>query len=329
MHEDRRELAVVVRRLAAHAPRHVVQRMQRLVEIAGRRVLAVEDRQVLEVAVQLAADDVAQHGLAEIDGAIRRRAADVLEMDVEQRRIALDEHRDGAGALRRLAGAAARVLGDVGADDDRAAILGLEGQVAQRVLQRVDAAQARVLDLGDLAMARQRRAAARLQALVEHAFDDDGAGGVVGARLGAEPQEPDPVGVDVVAVDEPHDGRGGHRIDALRGAAHPEAMADDGAGLVPNVVGPATPRLEVYAVRWHVDGKAADTHFVGHRTPSSALVWRRCLGATVSLRARLYDKQVAITLAEHTGARRGGTPGRLERDSAGRMRASSAKMRLA
>ena len=197
---------------------------------------------------------------------------------VEQRRVALDEHRDGAGALRRLAGAAARVLGDVGADDDGAAVLGLEREVAQRVLQGVDAAQAGVLDLGHLAMARQRRPAARLEAFVEHAFDDDGAGGVVGARLGAEPQEADAARVDVVAIDEPHDGRGGHRVDALRGAAHPEAVADDGAGLVPDVVGPATPRLEVYAVRRHVDGKAADTHFVGHRTPSSALCRAPLLG---------------------------------------------------
>ena len=155
-------------------------------------------------------------------------------------------------------------------------------EVAQRVLQRVDAAQAGVLDLGYLAMARQRRTAARLEAFVEHAFDDDGAGGVVGARLGAEPQEANAVRVDVVVVDEPHDGRGGHRIDALRGPAHPKAVADDGAGLVPDVVRPATPRLEVYAVRRHVDGKAADTHFVGHRTPSSACAGRRCVGATVS-----------------------------------------------
>ena len=201
---------------------------------------------------------------------------------VQELRVALDEHRDGAGALRRLAGAAARVLGDVGADDDRAAILGLEREIAQGVLQGVHAAEARMLDLGHLAMARQRRAAAGLQALVEHAFDDDGAGGVVGARLGAQAQEADAVRVDVVPIDEPHDGRGGHRVDALRGAAHPEAMADDRTGLVPDVVGPATPRLEVYAVRRHVDGKAADTHLVGHRTPSSArglapLRWRHRL----------------------------------------------------
>ena len=104
------------------------------------------------------------HGLAEVDGAIRRGAADVLEVDRQQARVALDQHRDRAGALRRLAGAAALVLGDVGADDDRAAVLGLERQVTQRVLQRVDAAEARVLELGHLAVARERRAAARLQA---------------------------------------------------------------------------------------------------------------------------------------------------------------------
>jgi hypothetical protein len=42
------------------------------------------------VAVQLAADDVAQHRFAEIDGAIRRRAADVLEMNGQEARVALD-----------------------------------------------------------------------------------------------------------------------------------------------------------------------------------------------------------------------------------------------
>jgi hypothetical protein len=119
-------------------------------------------------------------------------------------------------------------------------------------------------------MARQRGAAAGLQSLVEHAFDDDGPGRVVGARFGAQAEKSDAIRVDVVPVHEPHDRRGSHRIDALRGAAHPEAVADDGAGLVPDVVGPATPRLEVDAVRRHVDGKAADTHFFGHRTPSFA-----------------------------------------------------------
>ena len=85
------------------------------------------------------------------------------------------------------------------------------------------------------------------------------------------PKKSDAVRVDVVAVDEPHHGRGRHRIDALRGAAHPEAVADDGAGLVPDVVGPATPRLEVYAVGRHVDGKAADSHFSVIELPGSAL----------------------------------------------------------
>jgi hypothetical protein len=193
------------------------------------------------VAVQLAANDVAQDGLAEIDGAIRRSAADVLEMDFQQARIALDEHCHGAGALRRLAGAAAGILGDVGADDDRAAVLGLEGEIAQRMLQRINAAQARVLDLGHLAVARQRRAAARLQPFVEHAFDDDGARRVVGARLGTQSQEPDTGGIDAVAVDEPHDGRCGHRVHALGRPTHPEAMADDRTRLFPDVVGPKTP----------------------------------------------------------------------------------------
>ena len=79
------------------------------------------------MAVELASNQVAQHGLAKIDGPVRRRAADVLQMHSEKLWIALDEHGNGTGALSRLARAASSVLRNVGADDDGAAVLGLEG----------------------------------------------------------------------------------------------------------------------------------------------------------------------------------------------------------
>ena len=59
MHECRRELAIVIGRLHFHSVEHVIERMQGFIEIARRRILAVEHRQILEVTVQGAADDVA------------------------------------------------------------------------------------------------------------------------------------------------------------------------------------------------------------------------------------------------------------------------------
>jgi 3-polyprenyl-4-hydroxybenzoate decarboxylase len=171
--------------IAAHAARHVVERVLGFVEVARGGVLAVEDGQILEVAVQLAADQVAEDRFAEINGPIRRSAADVLEVDGQEAWVALDQHGHGAGALGGLARAAAGIFGDIGADHDRAAILRLEGQVAQRVLQGVNAAEAGVFDLGNLAVACQGWPPAGLEPLVQHAFDDHGSGRVVGAGFGA------------------------------------------------------------------------------------------------------------------------------------------------
>ena len=66
--------------------------------------------------------EVARERLAEVGAAVVRRAARVREVDLEQLGFALDQHRHRAGALRLLAGAAALVLGDVAADDDRQAV---------------------------------------------------------------------------------------------------------------------------------------------------------------------------------------------------------------
>src|SRR5690606_15059172 len=111
-----------------------------------------------------------------------------------------------------------------------------------------------------------------------HAFDDDGTGRVVGARFRAEPQEADAVRVDTVALDQAHDGRGRHRIDALGGPAQPEAMTHDGPRPVPRVVGPAAPLLEIDSVGRHVHGKAADSHLIRHRTPNTWQLTAAALG---------------------------------------------------
>ena len=162
----------------------------------------------------------------------------------------------------------------------------LEREIAQRVLQRVDTAQARVLDLRNLALTRERRQASGEQALVEHALHDDGAGRIVGARFRAEPEEADALRIDVVALDEPHDRRGGHRVDALRRPAHPKAVADDGPGLVPGGIGPIAPRFEIDSIWRDVHGEPTDPNLLSHTTPQEprTLAPRAAQGAPCRIR---------------------------------------------
>ncbi len=81
----------------------------------------------------------------------------MAELDIEQLGVALQEHGDRTGTLCRLTRATAGVLGDIGADDDGAARLRLERKIAQALLERVDTTETRMLDLGHLAAATQRR----------------------------------------------------------------------------------------------------------------------------------------------------------------------------
>jgi hypothetical protein len=83
--------------------------------------------------------------------------------------------------LRLLAGAAALVLGHVGAHHDRQAITGVARHVTQRGLERVHAAQAGVLELGDFHMTREPRATQRFQSAIDHAAHDHRARRVVSA----------------------------------------------------------------------------------------------------------------------------------------------------
>ncbi len=123
-------------------------------------------------------------------------------------------------------------------------------------LHAVNAAQAGVLELGNLAAARNRRYATGFERRVDHALYDDRAGGVVGTGFGAQAQELDSRGVDIVLVDKTHDGRRRHCIDAVVGPAHAEAAADDFPHLGPVTAGPLAPVLEPDAIGRHVGGEA-------------------------------------------------------------------------
>ena len=173
-------------------------------------------------------------------------------------RVPLQQHRHRTGALGGLAGTSAGVLGDVRTDDDGATILVLQRQVAQRMLDGVDRTEARVLDFGYFAVAVDGGQSAGPEAIVQHALDDDGAGGIVRAGFGAQAEKPDPLRVDSVTLDQAHGGRAGHGIDTLMWAAHPKAVADHRAGLVPGRPGPLAPVLQTDSIGWHIGRKSAD-----------------------------------------------------------------------
>ena len=255
-----------------HLAQHLFDRVHGLVEVRVRRVLAAEHREVAR-RWQFARTprEVARERLAEVAAAVRRGAARVLEVDARTASASRSTSIATAPApcvcspVLPRSYSATSALTTIASDRRRRS-----ASVAQRSLERVDAAQARVLELGHLAVPRQPRHAERVERAVDHAAHDHGAGGVVGARLGAEAEEADPLRVDVVLADQPQDGVGRHRVDVLVRARHAEAVADDRPDLVPGVAGPFTPRFEVDAIRRDVNGKAAETNLLGHRTPENS-----------------------------------------------------------
>ena len=140
------------------------------VQVRRGRVLAAEHREVA-VAQRIRGEglvEVAGEGLAEVGAAVRGRRPGPGEVDVEEVGVPLHKHRAAARALRLLAAAAALVLGDVAAHDDGLAAAVVEGGHAARGLEGVDAAEARVFELGHL----RRRG-----------NGGGGAGGTPGARV--------------------------------------------------------------------------------------------------------------------------------------------------
>jgi hypothetical protein len=148
------------------------------------------------------------------------------------------------------------VLRNVGTYHNSLTTGAIESQVTYGALHSVNATQAGVFELGDLATARDRRHTARLECLVDHSLDDDCAGGIVRAGLGAETQELDPPGIDIVLLDQAHDGRCCHRVYAVIRPANAKTAPDDFAYLGPMAAGPLAPVLEPHTIGRHVGGEA-------------------------------------------------------------------------
>ena len=121
----------------------------------------------------------------------------------------------------------------------------IKGEETQRVLDAVHAAQTGVLELRHLTGARQCRPPFRPETGVHQALDDHGAGGIVGTALGPERQIGHLGGVDVVLADQTHDGCRSHRVDVLAWPDHAERVPHHVANLVPVLIGPVTPGLQI------------------------------------------------------------------------------------
>ena len=95
--------------------------------------------------------------------------------------------RDGACTLGRFATAAARVLCDVGTDDNRLTASAIQRQVPNRAFHAVHTAEAGVFEFRYFTASCDGRFTAGDKGLVHHAFDDDCPGRIVGTRLGSQP----------------------------------------------------------------------------------------------------------------------------------------------
>eukprot|EP00754_Rhynchopus_humris_P024089 Rhum_TRINITY_DN14863_c3_g1::Rhum_TRINITY_DN14863_c3_g1_i1::g.123627::m.123627 len=244
----------------AHVAEHVLDGVDGGIRVHRGAVRPREDREVRvprRVLRPLVAE-VPRHRLAEVGAAIRRRRPSVAVVDGQQLRVLLDKHGDGAGALRRLAGGAALVLRDVRRDDD-GLLAAPDLGVPAGVLQGVHAAEARVLELRHLDVARQASFAELVQRSVDHALHNDGAGRVVRRALRAQPNEADVLRVDVVRQHQVQHGVGRHCVRVLVRPRDAEAAADHVLHLVPLVARPLAPVLQVHLEARHVHARAADT----------------------------------------------------------------------
>ena len=263
MHEDGIDFVEVVdRAIVVTAPsdafgEHGLHGVVGRIDVATRRVATVEHRQVLNLAIVTGRLVEAREGLAEVRRPVLRVAAGYRQIDLEERGVAVHQHRHRTGTLGRLTARPDRVLGNIGADHDRQSACAIRGQVAQCSLEAVNAPQAGVLELRHLAVPGQLGTTVREKRIVDHALDDDGAGGVVAARFGAEGEHPDPRRVDVVVADKAPDRVGGKRVNALARAAHPEGSSDHTLNPAPWFAVPLSPVFETHAVLRKVQRQAA------------------------------------------------------------------------
>src|SRR6185312_8980216 len=279
------DLAVVAAATGDALVEHRGHGMVSGVDVAARGVAAVEYRQVLNLAVVARRLVKTREGLAEVDSAVLRVASGCGQIDLEQGGVAVHQHRDRACALGRLPARADGVLGDVGAHDDGEAPCAVGREIPQCGLEAVDPAEARVLELGNLAVPRELRTTLRHERVVDHALDDDGAGGVVAARLGTESEHPDPRRIDVVVAQQAPDRIGRQGVDALARTAHPERPPDDTLHSTPGVIVPRGPVLEPNSIVRQVEGQATNSrHQYSH---SRSYFGRNWVPGAMSILARL------------------------------------------
>src|SRR5690606_22817156 len=94
--------------------------------------------------------EMARKRLTEVGAAVVRSAPGSGQVDGDELRMPLDEHGDGARPLGLFAARAALILGDVRGDDDGELSVSVAGDLTKCVLERVNAAQAGVLELRHL-----------------------------------------------------------------------------------------------------------------------------------------------------------------------------------
>src|SRR5690606_38404131 len=131
------------------------------IDVTARRISAVENREVLHLAVIARWLAEARKGFAKVHRTVVGVAAARREVHLKESRFAVDQHRHRAGTLGWLSRAAERVLGDVRRDDDRLPAGAIRGEVSQRSLEPVDAGEAGVLELRHLTVAREEGHALR------------------------------------------------------------------------------------------------------------------------------------------------------------------------
>ena len=166
--------------------------MQGFIDVAGGRVLAIEDGKVLHLmtfAPVLSAET--QHGLAKIHDAIVGRCAGTAQIDTREFRVLFEQHGNCAGALRWFTTAAARIFGDISADNDSLTSCAVEREVPERTFHAIDAAQAGMFELRDFTATGNRCYALLDQCAIDHPFDNDRARGIIRAGFGAKAQKLD------------------------------------------------------------------------------------------------------------------------------------------
>ena len=154
--------------------------------------------------------------------------------------IFLQQHRDRACTLGGLPAGATRIFGDIRANNDCLAAGTVQCQVPDRALHAVHAAKTGMLEFGYFTAAGNRWfALAQPAAWSTMPFTMMAPAELSVLGLGAEPEEFHARRVDVVLVDEPHDGCRRHGVDALIRPPNPKTAPDNLANLRPLVVAPS------------------------------------------------------------------------------------------